>query len=52
MIVNIGNATAKDILSVMQHVRSTVYKKTGITLEVEPQFIGFTKEELSKYFTI
>jgi UDP-N-acetylmuramate dehydrogenase len=39
-IVNKANATAADVLKVIEHVRKTVAKKTGVTLELECKVIG------------
>ena len=39
-IVNSGNATAGDVLKVIDHVRKTVTKKTGVELELEVKVIG------------
>ncbi|HEV8380586.1 MAG TPA: UDP-N-acetylmuramate dehydrogenase [Gemmatimonadales bacterium] len=39
-IINKGTATASDVLKVIDHVRKTVAKKTGITLELECKIIG------------
>ena len=39
-IVNRGGATAKDVLSVLDHVRKTVLRETGIALEPEIRVIG------------
>src|SRR6266540_722788 len=39
-IINKGTATAADVLKVIDHVRKTVAKKTGITLELECKIIG------------
>lgn len=39
-ILNIDNATSSDYLSVMKHVQTTVYEKTGIWLEPEVKIIG------------
>jgi UDP-N-acetylmuramate dehydrogenase len=39
-IINKGTATASDVLKVIEHVRKTVAKKTGITLELECKIIG------------
>ena len=39
-IINKGNATASDVLKVIDHVRKTVAKKTGVTLELECKIIG------------
>ena len=38
-VVNLGNATAEDVLALEKHVRDTVYKKFGILLEREVQLI-------------
>jgi UDP-N-acetylmuramate dehydrogenase len=39
-IINTGTATAADVLKVIDHVRKTVAKKTGIDLELEIKVIG------------
>lgn len=39
-IVNNGNATAKDILSLLDDVKEKVYEKKGITLEPEIKIVG------------
>src|SRR5712671_6538682 len=39
-IVNTGTATAGDVLKVIEHVRKTVAKKTGVELELEVKVIG------------
>lgn len=39
-IVNRGNATARDVLALIQHVRSEVERAFGVTLETEVQVIG------------
>lgn len=39
-IINAGNATSADILSLIDHVRETVSSKTGIILEPEIRMIG------------
>lgn len=39
-IINKGNATASDVLKVIEHLRKTVAKKTGVTLELECKVIG------------
>ncbi len=38
-IVNVGNATSSDILSVVNHVKSVVKDKTGLELETEIEFV-------------
>src|SRR5437667_9854218 len=39
-IVNTGNATASDVLKLIEHVRKTVAKKTSVELELEVKVIG------------
>lgn len=39
-IVNTGNATAADVLKVIDHVRKTVSKKEGVDLELEVKVLG------------
>lgn len=39
-IVNLGNATSKDVLDLIRYVRKTVYEKTGVLLEPEVRIIG------------
>lgn len=39
-VINIGNATAEDVLAVMRHVRSTVLETSGIELEPEVRLIN------------
>lgn len=46
-IVNEGGAKASDVLAVMKHVKSTVFNKFGVALELEVKLVGFTQNELS-----
>ena len=39
-VVNTGGATAADILALIDHVRSTVLRETGVELEPEVRIIG------------
>jgi len=39
-IVNLGNATSRDVLELIKLVRKTVYEKTGVLLEPEVRIIG------------
>ncbi|MEW6616308.1 MAG: UDP-N-acetylmuramate dehydrogenase [Thermodesulfobacteriota bacterium] len=39
-ILNIGNATAQDILSLMEKIQQEVYQKTGVMLETEIRIVG------------
>ncbi len=39
-IVNIGGATAKDIISLIEYIQSTVMKNYGVELETEVKIVG------------
>lgn len=39
-IVNLGNATSRDVLELIKLVRKTVFEKTGVLLEPEVRIIG------------
>ncbi len=43
-IINLGNAKAKDIISLIEYVIKIVKEKYNIDLEVEPQLLGFNKK--------
>ncbi len=38
-VINIGNATAADVMSVIEHCQKTVFENTGVTLEPEVKTI-------------
>ncbi len=42
-IVNVDNATCKDILDLIEHIKGVVHEKFGVMLETEVQFIGGKK---------
>lgn len=39
-VVNDGDATAKDIIDLIEHIKQTVYEKTGKKIELEVEIIG------------
>ncbi|MBI1807191.1 MAG: UDP-N-acetylmuramate dehydrogenase [Ignavibacteria bacterium] len=41
-IVNLGGATAKDVLELIELARKTVLEKKGVTLELEVKLLGFS----------
>jgi UDP-N-acetylmuramate dehydrogenase len=41
-IVNLGDATAADVMKLVDLVRRTVYQNSGVTLELEIKLVGFT----------
>lgn len=44
-----GNATAKEVMELVQEVRAIVKEKTGVWLFTEPELIGFGESDLRKY---
>ncbi len=47
-----GNATAADVLTLMRRIRATVFAKTGVVLNPEPQFLGFPEWELRDWMSL
>lgn len=43
-IINLGNAKASDIISLIEYEVKVIKEKYGINLEVEPQLLGFDKK--------
>ena len=39
-VINKGNATCKDVLSLVEHIKSVVYEKFGVELETEIKYLG------------
>ncbi|MDD3219754.1 MAG: UDP-N-acetylmuramate dehydrogenase [Lachnospiraceae bacterium] len=39
-VINVGNATAKDVVDLMEAVKNTVYEKYQVQLEPEVKFLG------------
>lgn len=39
-IINKGDATAKDVLELIEHIQEVVYKKNGVRLETEVKLVG------------
>ena len=39
-IVNMGGATARDVLDLIRHIQAVVYEKNGVKLEPEVKLIG------------
>jgi UDP-N-acetylmuramate dehydrogenase len=44
-IVNLGGATARDVMALISQVREAVLAKTGVRLELEQVPLGFSSEE-------
>lgn len=50
VIVNFtGHATSQDVLDLYKKVYEVILTQTGISLEIEPELVGFTTEELAYY---
>lgn len=47
-----GSATSDDVLRLFKKVRQTIYLKCGVEIVNEPELIGFSENELQKYFEI
>lgn len=45
-IVNLGGATAQDVLTLVKLARKKVFERYGIKLELEVKLIGFQEEEI------
>ena len=39
-VVNSGDATARDVLDLIEHIQKTVYEKFGVMLETEVKMLG------------
>lgn len=44
-VVNLGGATAEDVIKVIHDVQEAVYEKSGVTLEPEVRMLGFQEED-------
>ena len=45
VLLNQGGATAHDVLALAQHLRKSVWTRTGLALAIEPELVGFAKDE-------
>jgi UDP-N-acetylmuramate dehydrogenase len=48
VLLNQGGATAQDVIALAQYVRKTVRARTGMTIAIEPELVGFTQQELAE----
>ena len=48
VLLNQGGATARDMIALAQHVRKTVRARTGMAIAIEPELVGFTKQEMAE----
>jgi UDP-N-acetylmuramate dehydrogenase len=49
VLLNMGGATAADVLALARHVRKTVWARTGAELVIEPELVGFSEQELAEF---
>ena len=49
-IVNLGGATAEDVLELIELARRTVHEKFSINLELEVKLIGFSNDVLREVY--
>jgi UDP-N-acetylmuramate dehydrogenase len=52
VLLNAGGATAHDVLTLAGCVRRTLYARTGMTIPLEPELVGFKPEEVEKYLAL
>jgi UDP-N-acetylmuramate dehydrogenase len=52
VLLNQGGATAQDVIALARHVRKTVWKLTGMKIEIEPELIGFTAGDLRGIYNL
>ena len=49
VLLNQGGATAQDVMTLAKHIRKTVRQRTGATIAIEPELVGFTEQELAEF---
>lgn len=52
VLLNQGGATALDVLTLASHVRRTVHARTGMTIPLEPELVGFRSGDAEKYLAL
>jgi UDP-N-acetylmuramate dehydrogenase len=52
VLLNQGRATAEDVIALARHVRRTVWRKTGTKIEIEPELVGFSAQELDHLYDL
>jgi UDP-N-acetylmuramate dehydrogenase len=48
VLLNQGGATAQDVMALAQHVRKTIRARTGMAIAIEPELVGFSKQEIAE----
>ncbi|HEX5410245.1 MAG TPA: UDP-N-acetylmuramate dehydrogenase [Terriglobia bacterium] len=52
VLLNDGGASAHDVLTLAGFVRRTIYARTGMTIELEPELVGFNAEKVDEYLAV
>ncbi len=52
VLLNDGGATAHDVLSLAACVRRAVHVRTGMTIALEPELVGFKPADVEKYLAL
>ncbi|NMB48559.1 UDP-N-acetylmuramate dehydrogenase [Candidatus Kuenenbacteria bacterium] len=47
-----NTASTADLMNLVKKIRQTVFAKTGVKLELEPELVGFSQEEIDDYFRL
>ncbi len=47
-----GKATANEVLLLAKRIRATIFERTGLQLEIEPDLVGFTADEEDFYLDL
>jgi UDP-N-acetylmuramate dehydrogenase len=48
VLLNQGGATAADVVAIAAHVRRTIHTRTGMTIDLEPELVGFDAREIEE----
>lgn len=52
VLLNEGGATAENVLELARHVRRTVWQRSGMKIEIEPELVGFSAKELEHLYSL
>ena len=52
VLLNDGGATADDALTLAGRIRRAVHARTGMTISLEPELVGFSPQEMEKYLAL
>lgn len=52
VLLNLGGATADDVMTLAGQIRRTVAERTGMAISLEPELVGFTAKEVARYLNL